>query len=168
MTDREFIEHTLQWLKLSAEVAPFVQKRVVIDSIEQHLGESRRNPSPYQTFTLTGKPQQEAVVNQSLCPDCEQPNFSIPRMGIYHVCKVPDRRETYTNGTSFSDQTIREFYRERGPYSNRGMPQVTWRCEHYPSALENFYNRRHVCDVANCHLTELRWYDNGTCKPQTS
>jgi hypothetical protein len=191
MTDREFIEHTLQWLKLSAEVAPFVQKRVVIDSIERYLGgargerrqlpdrnhdafgnevrvppagvvqewcrhgvlkgpatvclqcadpafhaASRNNPTPYQTFTLTGETQQASALNQSLCAICGEPNFSIPRLGIGHVCKL--------------------------------KPNATyWRCIHHPSLIENMKDHRYVCEHG-CHKSELRWYDNGTCKPQTS
>jgi hypothetical protein len=38
--------------------------------------------------------------------------------------------------------------------------QHYWRCEHYPSAIENFFGKRAVCEWC-CHTQELRWHDNG-------
>jgi hypothetical protein len=97
---------------------------------------SRNNPSPYQTFTLTGETKQASASNLSLCVICGEPNFSIPRLGIGHVCKL--------------------------------KPNATyWRCIHHPSLIENMKDHRYVCEHG-CHKSELRWYDNGTCKPLTS
>ena len=44
--------------------------------------------------------------------------------------------------------------------------QRTWRCEHHPSAIDNWGDCRPFCEHG-CHKSELRWYDNGTCKPPT-
>lgn len=44
--------------------------------------------------------------------------------------------------------------------------QEFWRCKHYPSSIDNFFNRELVCEHG-CHKSELRWFDNG-CKPATS
>jgi hypothetical protein len=38
--------------------------------------------------------------------------------------------------------------------------QNFWRCEHRPSALENFFNSTTVCEWC-CHTQELRWHDSG-------
>jgi hypothetical protein len=43
--------------------------------------------------------------------------------------------------------------------------QQYWRCEHHPSALQNYQEELEVC-AYGCHLNELRWWENGTCKPQ--
>jgi hypothetical protein len=73
---------------------------------------------------------------------------------------------TYTNGTSFSDQTVREVLADV-PLRRKGTDmQQFWRCEHHPSALQNYQDEIEAC-VFGCHLNELRWWDNG-CKPQTS
>jgi hypothetical protein len=37
--------------------------------------------------------------------------------------------------------------------------QNFWRCVHRPSAIEN-WNHRNSCEHG-CHLTTLRWHDNG-------
>jgi hypothetical protein len=136
ITDREFIEHTLQWLKLSAEVAPFVQKRVVIDSIEQHLGESRRVP-PSTT-----------IINES---PLQAPVYGVP--AGFEINYSPGVEWGRNNPSPYQTFTL------------TGMPQapqqITWRCEHYPSALENFFDGRQQCEF-NCNLSELRWNDNGT------
>lgn len=47
-------------------------------------------------------------------------------------------------------------------------PQNFWRCEHHPSLIENPSNVALVngCEHG-CDKNELRWFDNGTCKPPT-
>jgi hypothetical protein len=46
--------------------------------------------------------------------------------------------------------------------------QRFWRCEHHPSAIDNYFvHKRFGCEHA-CEKTELRPWDNGTCKPPTS
>lgn len=61
--------------------------------------------------------------------------------------------------------------------------QGFWRCEHHPSAIENYFGRHSAglidgqmvptvliqkhCEHG-CDTNELRWWDNGTCKPATS
>jgi hypothetical protein len=84
---------------------------------------SRNNPTPYQTFTLTGMPQ----------------------AGIKEV-----RDKYQVNGYPYDEQPFQNF----------------WRCEHHPSALDNYFARREC--TMGCNMNELRWFDNGTCKPQTS
>lgn len=41
--------------------------------------------------------------------------------------------------------------------------QVYWRCAHYPSAFQNFFEKK-TC-AHGCHATELRWFDHGVNKP---
>jgi hypothetical protein len=119
-----------------------------------------------------------------------------------------ERKDTFTNGTSFSDRTVSDFYRTPGPWQQldykKGGPvpswqghsvddgttyfvgdngdlitmtqaassadtppkayQNFWRCEHYPSAVDNYYDgveSRWRC-AHGCHKSELRWNDNGT------
>jgi hypothetical protein len=84
---------------------------------------SRNNPTPYQTFTLTGMPQ----------------------AGIKEV-----RDKYQVNGYPYDEQPFQNF----------------WRCEHHPSALDNYFARREC--TMGCNMNELRWFDNGTCKPQIS
>jgi hypothetical protein len=38
--------------------------------------------------------------------------------------------------------------------------QHYWRCEHYPSAIENFFGGRTECQY-NCHLMPLTSTDSG-------
>lgn len=74
---------------------------------------------------------------------------------------------TYTNGTSFSDHTVREALAPR-PYP---PIQRFWRCEHWPSAIDNWHahgGRGESWCEHGCEASELRSWDNGTCKPQTS
>jgi hypothetical protein len=40
--------------------------------------------------------------------------------------------------------------------------QRFWRCTHHPIATQNFFEKRTVCDLFDCHATILRWHDNGT------
>jgi hypothetical protein len=172
MTDREYLQQLLVALRVRADAGPMSVAEIIMraDAIELQLyravppkaeptkcphgvsispatvclqcadpafhAASRNNPTPYQTFTLTGETQQASALNQSLCAICGEPNFSIPRLGIGHVCKL--------------------------------KPNATyWRCIHHPSLIENMKDHRYVCEHG-CHKSELRWYDNGTCKPQTS
>ena len=39
--------------------------------------------------------------------------------------------------------------------------QYFWRCEHHPSAMENFFERRTTCELVGCHTQELKWYHFG-------
>jgi hypothetical protein len=39
--------------------------------------------------------------------------------------------------------------------------QYFWRCAHHPSAIENFFDVRTMCD-RGCHAERLRWHHNGT------
>ena len=45
--------------------------------------------------------------------------------------------------------------------------QHYWRCEHHPSALENFFRKRHTCEWM-CHAEELRWHHHGNHPPPKS
>jgi len=45
--------------------------------------------------------------------------------------------------------------------------QRFWRCEHHLSAIDNWGDCHPFCEHG-CHKSELRWFDNGTCKPPTS
>ena len=38
--------------------------------------------------------------------------------------------------------------------------QHYWRCKHHPSAIDNFFHSRTMCEWS-CHAEELRWYHNG-------
>lgn len=38
--------------------------------------------------------------------------------------------------------------------------QHYWACEHYPSAIENFFRPRHECEW-ECHKQELEWHHSG-------
>jgi hypothetical protein len=190
MTDREFIEHTLQWLKLSAEVAPFVQKRVVIDSIEQHLGESRRVP-PSTTIINESQPQVPVYgvpagfeINYSpgvawgdlvqkcphglpnngmaTCLQCADPAFNASSRNN----PSPYQTFTLTGMPQAGIKEARDKYQVNGyPYDEQSF-QNFWRCKHHPSALDNYFARREC--TMGCNMNELRWFDNGTCKPQTS
>jgi hypothetical protein len=50
--------------------------------------------------------------------------------------------------------------------------QRLWRCVHHPSAIDNF-NAKHALAASDpgayvgcehgCNMSELRWWDNGTC-----
>jgi hypothetical protein len=112
-----------------------------------------------------------------------------------HKKRNPLRRvdDSYTNGTSFSDQTVSEFYKTPGPYAvqdgKKGDPyypslheqrphfdrditgqyhQNFWRCPHHPSAIVNWFDGKTGQCAHGCDPSELRWCDNGTCKPPTS
>ena len=39
--------------------------------------------------------------------------------------------------------------------------QRYWRCAHHPSAIENFFEKRTLCEW-DCHTQELMWFHNGT------
>jgi hypothetical protein len=55
-----------------------------------------------------------------------------------------------------------------GTVTNWHETQRFWRCEHHPSAIDNYFApKRFGCEHA-CEKTELRPWDNGTCKPPTS
>lgn len=81
------------------------------------------------------------------------------------------RTETYTNGTSFSDQTVSEFFRTPGPYANwktehdlePSTPfQPFWRCVHHPEAIHNWSDGEGSRCEHGCDKSDLRWYENGT------
>src|SRR5258708_3656693 len=40
--------------------------------------------------------------------------------------------------------------------------QKFWRCKHYPSAIDNYFATRTVCDYGCCHESELKWHHSGT------
>lgn len=58
----------------------------------------------------------------------------------------------------------RECVRREGDAENY---QHFWRCQHHPAAIPNWFNGCWRCEHG-CEVTELRWCDNGTRKPQTS
>lgn len=45
--------------------------------------------------------------------------------------------------------------------------QYYWRCEHHPSAIENFFTNRETCEF-ECHKQPLRWHDSGFHQPPKS
>lgn len=45
--------------------------------------------------------------------------------------------------------------------ADRQIFQKFWRCAHHPVSTENFFSKRTNCEF-DCHVTELRWYHNGT------
>lgn len=123
------------------------------------------------------------VYSQQLSPISPKNAASLVECAEYdRGCK----RDTYTNGTSFSDQTVSEFFRTPGPYAttavieNYGLPgqrtvrttvpvspppwfvdayQRFWRCRHHPDAIHNWSEDSH-CEHG-CAKSELRWFDHG-------
>jgi hypothetical protein len=159
MTDREYLQQLLVALRVRADAGPMSVAEIIMraDAIELQLyravppkaeptkcphgvsispatvclqcadpafhAASRNNPTPYQTFTLTGMPQ----------------------------AGIKEARDKYqVNGYPYDEQSFQNF----------------WRCEHHPSALDNYFARREC--TMGCNMNELRWFDNGTCKPQIS
>ena len=45
--------------------------------------------------------------------------------------------------------------------------QHYWRCAHYPSAIDNFFDGRTACEWM-CHTTPLHSYDSGFHQPPKS
>lgn len=71
--------------------------------------------------------------------------------------------DTYTNGTSFSDKTVSDFYKTPGPYQDITKDnQRFWRCAHHPQAIANWAHDKGWYCERGCDTNELRWSDNGT------
>lgn len=71
-------------------------------------GGNGKAPSPYQHFTLTAEPQLQlqqcdptqsdhsynSIENKSpTCGICGKPSFTIPRLGLFHVCTGQEKQE---------------------------------------------------------------------------
>jgi hypothetical protein len=55
--------------------------------------------------------------------------------------------------------------RHNAPYDEceclkRATFQNYWRCEHHPSAIQNFFERRPGCEW-DCHEQPLQWHHGG-------
>ncbi len=69
------------------------------------------------------------------------------RHGVTHEpCPCLTRR--VTNHDELSKNTQRTEY------------QHFWCCAHHPSAIQNFFEKRHECEW-ECHTQELKWYHSG-------
>lgn len=131
----------------------------VISDLRWHVT-TRRPMSPMLAGDLL-RTIENARVDYRHATGCSNQNV-MHALGAYDgVDKCGCRR--YTNGTSFSDKTVSDFYRTPGPYQDITKDnQRFWRCAHHPQAIANWAHDKGWYCERGCDTNELRWSDNGT------
>lgn len=175
MTDREWLIWYRNWLCHEHNVDVVMSARKVVDAIDEQLGVAGARKAD-DVLAAVGRPCKASAFDHRVVkgmpqspykkggPQPSEPPqwFKDSYLQVLQDMEMPHKQATEQDinpPTAPIGQTDpgHLFYQPT---------EAFWRCEHMPSAIDNYFSHN-VC-THGCHRAELRWYDNGTCKPPTS